>query len=770
MELSGETANVKNFLLRTILSCNRNKDMLAPFFADATHSQQLRGKLVKRVLMLGGALSGLLVGAANAQIEVESEPPAEEPLVFAQLDEITVFATRNPLPSFDFPGQVTVIDKGVIDDFNPSTIADIFDAVPGSGFDGGPRRTGQTPSVRGLSGEGVLVLFDGARQSFLSGHDGRFFIDPDLVQTVEVVRGPTSALYGSGALGGVIALRTVTANDLLQEGETAGVKVGAGYQSVNNEWRVTGTGVWRSADERFDVVGNFTVRQSEDIELGSGLTLPADDEIVSTLLKTTFRPSSDLTMSASWIRFGGDSIDPNNPQGANIAGPGNGEVFRDIETNTIRGAINYAPSSDLIDLNLVGYYTQNTVEEDEVDTTRLISRDVETIGVSLDNRSRFSFGSAADLILTYGGEYYRDEQTGLDNTTADGTRGGVPNATSRFYGAFAQAELSLSRPLGAPGILTIIPGVRWDKFENEAPGEPSTDDTAVSPKVGVSYKPVEQLIIFGNWSEAFRAPSFNEIYADGVHFRIPNLSVPGPFGPFGPPAFVTNFFVTNEDLVPEESQTWEVGAGVDFDSVLFDGDSFTAKGSYYRSDVTNLIDLEVNIPFTCFLTPGMVPPFAPPCGSGEAFGNTSRNVNVTNAEIDGVELEAQYDSSYYYMRANFSTIDGQDVDTGDFVGVLSPDLFFVDAGVKWPATDLRLGARVTIAGDFNKVNDPTLVRDGYTVGDVYAVWEPSSGALEGLRLDIGVDNVTDADYEVVAAGVSQPGRNVKAAISWRKGF
>ena len=729
---------------------------------------------MKKFLMGWVSLTALS-GAALAQ-ETENGNSVGESIIPADIDTISVYATRNPIEAFDYPGQVTVVGKDVIEDFNPSTLADIFDAVPGSNIGGGPRRSGQTPDIRGLSGEGVLVLFDGARQSFLSGHDGRFFVDPDLVQAVEVVRGPTSALYGSGALGGVIALRTVTAADLLESGETASVKVGGGFQSVNDEWRITSTGAWRNQDNSLDVVGNFTLRNSGDIELGSGLTLPSDDEVLSSLFKTTFRASDSLTFSASWIRFGGDSIDPNNPQGNSIAGAGNGEVFRDIDSNTIRGGVNYAPiGSKLIDANLVGYYTRNIVEEDEVDTARLISREVETVGVALDNRSKFSFGAAAfgagaDLTLTYGGEFYRDDQIGLDNTTADGTRGGVPNAKGTFYGLFAQAELAVNNPLGTPGVLTIIPAIRWDKFENEAPGEASTDDEATSPKVGVSYKPIEELIIFGNWAEAFRAPSFNEIYADNIHFRIPNLSVPGPFGPFGPPAFVTNFFVPNPDLMPEESQTWEVGAGVDLNGILFDGDTFTAKGAYFQSDVTNLIDLDVNIPFTCFLTPDILPPFAPPCGSGEAFGNISQNVNVTNAEISGVEIEAYYDAAYFYLRGNFSSIDGRDIDNDEFVGILSPDTTFFDAGLKWPQADLRLGGRVTIGSDFDEVNDPADARDGYTVGDIYLVWEPSRGPLEGLRLDLGIDNISDTDYQIIAAGVSQPGRNFKAAISWQQGF
>lgn len=739
--------------------CNKRGETVTGL-AMASAATAKRGRMRRRLFgaaaVWGTAAGWAALAGAAAAADAGTEGEAEA----AQLDIVSVYATRNPMPAFDYAGEVTVIPRDVIEDFNPSTLADVFDAVPGAAIGGGPRRAGMTPDVRGLSGEGVLVLFDGARQSYLSGHDGRFFVDPDLVRAVEVVRGPTSALYGSGALGGVIAVRTITAEDFLEEGQRAGVQVSSGYQSVNDEWRVGGTGVWRSEDERVDVVGNVTLRNSGDIDLGSGLALPSEDEIASSLLKTTFRPSDEWTLSASWMRYGGDSIDPNNPQGNDPGGPGNENVYRDILSNTVQGAMNYNPASDLVDANLVAYFTRNDVTEDEVDSPRIVSREVETFGISFDNRSRFDLGPAA-LTLTYGGEYYRDEQTGRDNETADGTRGGVPDATAEFYGAFAQGELAATTPVG---VFTLIPGVRWDRFENAAAGAPDASDEAVSPKVGATWKPVPQLLVFGNWSEAFRAPSFNEVYADDIHFQIPNLS--GGF----PPSFVTNFFIPNPDLAPEESETWEVGAGVDVENLLFEGDSFTAKGSYYESDVTNLIDLEVNMPFTCFLTPDQLFPGAPPCGSGEAFGNFSRNVNVTNAELEGVEVEAYYDSRYFYLRGNFATIDGRDADTGDYVGVLAPSTAFVDGGLKFMGGGLRLGARVSHAADFDKVSDPTNARDGYTVGDVYAVWRPMAGPLKGLRVDLGADNVTDADYEVVAAGVSQPGRNYKVAVSWRQGF
>ena len=721
----------------------------------------------------------LLTACASVSVlaglmSVNAQAAAEEILEAGQLDEITVFATRNPIPAFDYPGQVTVIDRDVILDFNPSTISDVLNAIPGAEFDSGPRRTGDSPSVRGLSGSGVQIFLDGARQSFISGHDGRFFVDPELVSAVEVVRGPTSALYGSGALGGVIAARTITAEDFLNEGETVGFRLNTGYQSVNDEVRVGGTGVWRSEDGLFDAVGHLTYRNSGNIDLGDGNTLPSEDDILSSLLKVTVRPTDDLEIFASYMRYNADSTDPQNPQGDNVANPRTNElVLRDAKNTTLQGGLNWDPASDLINLNFVGYYSDNSVEEDTVDDPRISDRIVETFGFTLDNRSILTLNEAASVTFTYGGEYYRDEQTGLDNETEDGSRGGVPDGTTDFYGVFVQADLALTDLGPLPGQINIIPGFRWDRFETSEPaGSFDIDESQVSPKVGVSYKPVPQLLIFGNYAEGFRAPSFNEAFADGVHFPVFNenfpLGVP-PGQPFSPLTF--NLFIANEDLVSEESSTWEIGVGVDFENLFFDGDGFTAKASYYNSKVDNFIGLDVNVPLGCdedFVDLA----FVFPCGTGPQFGNTSQNVNIRNADIEGVELEFTYDSEYFYTRGALTTINGVDADSGEFLeGVLSPNTLFIDSGVKLPPVGLRLGVRLLLAEEFDEVNSIADVRDGFAVGDLYAVWQaPEDSLLDGIRIDLGVDNFTDADYEVVNAGVSQPGRNLKAAISWRQAF
>jgi hemoglobin/transferrin/lactoferrin receptor protein len=157
----------------------------------------------------------------------------------------------------------------------------------------------------------------------------------------------------------------------------------------------------------------------------------------------------------------------------------------------------------------------------------------------------------------------------------------------------------------------------------------------------------------------------------------------------------------------------------------------------------------------------------------------TESANVAAAELEGVEAEAIYDSDRFRLRASYSVVDGEitalDPATapgtgfavGDKVGTLTPARLSIDARWKLPARRLALGARLQLADDFDKVNDPSEERAGYAVVDLYATWRPAFAPR--ARLDVGVDNVLDHDYDRVFAGVSEPGRNAKVAITYALG-
>lgn len=711
---------------------------------------------LRTALIASSALS--MTGIAMAQDTASDAQELRE-------ETVTVYGTSNPLPVFDYPGQVTVVDREALETLAPSAISDALRDVPGLDFVGGPRRTGELPTLRGLSGQNVLILLDGARQSFTSAHDGRFFVDPELIGTAEVVRGPASALYGSGAVGGVLAFESVDADDLLADDEAWGARARFGYQSVNEETLASLTAYTRQG--AFDGIASFGIRQSGDIELGSGVDLPSDDDIQTALLKGSYDLTDALNVEASWQRFTNTAIEPNNGQGTLGTGDGvlDRSVEKDIATDTFRLGLTFNPvSNDWIDLGLNAYQTSSDVDEFDATVPRITVRDIETTGLNLRNASRFALG-AADMTLTIGGDWYKDEQVGTDDQTADGTRGGVPNGESEFTGIFAQLETILPTPAGQ---FVIIPGVRYDEFESSstiAPGQDNFDD-AVSPRFAVSFAPqgAEWLRLFGSYSEGFRAPSVNELYLDGVHFQIPH---PVLFNPaMGSFIFAPNNFVPNPDLVPEDTETIEFGTGVDFRKIFDESDRLQAKVSYFETDADNLINLSVNVvpDATCF-----APPFFQPC----TFG-TSKSANVDRAELEGWEGELHYDSDRFFARASFSSIEGTDVSDGSDLGSLTPDRLALNFGVKLPEWNTRLGARVQHASDFEqRVSDGAGgftvqdERDGYVVLDVYATYRPVF--VDGLRLDLGVDNLLDEDYERVFAGVSEPGTNFKIAASWQFG-
>ncbi len=687
---------------------------------------------------------------------------------FTILDPISIFATLSPIAAFDYPGQVNVIEREEIERSQASSIGDVLQNTPGVLVDGGARRAGQQPTIRGFREEDIVILIDGVRQNFLSVHDGRVFIEPDLLKTVEVVKGPISSLYGSGALGGIIALTTVDASDFLAPGETQGVRLKTGYSSATEEVLATTTAFARSETGNLEVLGSFVYRNNNDIKLGEGARfgtttfkeLPNEEDIRSGLFKIKAEVAKDLSLTGTWITYNNDGKNANNPQGIAIPNANNRLVGRDVDSDNLSGKLSWNPADNpLIDGNLLAYWARNRNSEDEsVDPVnprnRILSREVETVGISIDNRSRVRLSDTAKVTFTYGAEYYVDEQTGEDNNILGGGLNPVADAEAAYGGAFVQAELNLTRPLGLPGELTFLPSIRFDTFDltykDDDPNLRDFSDQAISKKLGVAYKPADWLLLFGNYGEAFRAPSFTEFYAQGNHF-------PGGlfFPPFGPPQLRYNIFIPNPNLRPQEGVSLEGGLGFDFKNVVMQGDRLKIKGSYWTTDATDFIDGIVEDSGCSFA------PF-PPFNQATCF---STFIN-RDAELDGVEIEVKYDSYRFFAGFAYETIDGRDKDTGAFLGSLYPDRYIFDLGVKLPEYWSLMGARLTLADDFTKVNSPTQVIDGYTTLDLYASFEPLEGHLKGLRVDVGIDNVTDEAYARGAPTNFQPGRDYKAAVGW----
>ena len=677
-----------------------------------------------------------------------------------QLDTISVYATLSPHSTFDVPAIVSNIDVDAPGNVLSGDMSDLFQFMPGVEVDGGPRRTGQTISIRGFDDRAIITLIDGRRQNFGSTHDGRFYVDTALLKSVEVVKGASSAIYGGGAIGGLVAFETKDAADLLAPGETRGWLTSFGYRSANDEYSPIITAFGLSGG--WDLLGSVAYRDSGDIEQGDGGELDTEDQVLSGLFKAGYTFNDFHTLKFTAQLLNNDGQEPNN--GSGVVTPSNPLVDKEVDDKQF--SLKYVfedPANDWLDLNLHVYYNDTEVEETDRAPSfragRKQSREMETWGFTAGNQTRFALSEMHRHVVSYGFEIYEDEQTGERvgcpvadaSCNARGTRDGVPDADATNYGFYLQDEIALDTEIGE---FLIIPAVRYDSYESDDEDGNSQDEDDISPKLSLSYKPAGNVMFFASWAEAFRAPDLTELYAQGQHFPGQTTEIcPAlpPRGPGCPPVplipivlFPDNNFVTNPDLKPEKVETYELGFGFSFDDLFAPNGKGEIKGSWYTSDGEDFIASQVDI-----------------------RAGTTINRNIPDADVEGWELEARYELHPVTARFGLSYVKAEDDDTGEYLDNNVPLTLVTDVGYRLDSIDGIVGWRGRFARENDRVsadNEPT---SGYGVNDLYYRWAPDSEAWDSMTVDLGVENVFDKAYKKRFATVVEEGRSYVARISYQ---
>lgn len=132
------------------------------------------------------------------------------------LDEIVVTATRTPQPKESVIADVTVINSDTIQRSGQTTLVELLQLQAGVEVsnNGGPGKTSNI-FIRGTNSSHVLVLVDGLRsQSATTGTTTFENIPLNLIDRIEIVRGPATSLYGQDAIGGVIQIFTKKGNNI----------------------------------------------------------------------------------------------------------------------------------------------------------------------------------------------------------------------------------------------------------------------------------------------------------------------------------------------------------------------------------------------------------------------------------------------------------------------------------------------------------------------------------------------------------------------------
>ena len=740
-------------------------------------------------------LSHALVGAAHAD-EVQPATGADSATEF---DRITVTATRTETALSDVPNTVDVIDREDMDKRIVRDLQDLFRYEPGISVGSSFGRFGIGDiRIRGLGGNRVRIQTDGipVSDAFSIGSfsdANRNFVDLDTLKRVEVVRGPTSSLYGSDALGGTVSFITKDPSDYLGEDKNSYFGFKLGYESdwdglFGGATAAFGGDRWSGLVAVSHSQGKETENQGEVGGVGAARTQPNPQSRDARSLLTKLVYTVDDTQRFTLVVEGNDAAADTNlltSQGVQaLTGANNLSVTADDHQTRARVAFVHemdalnAGFADSLDWQVYRQDSETTQETTEVRSLpasqfspamrdrrdRSFNFDQRLYGLQANFRKSFDGGVRHDL--SYGIDLSRTEtrqkRDGLRTFLDTGVTTPVmlpdvfplrdfPISRTTNAAVYVQDEMSF-----ADGAFRLIPALRVDHYKLEpevdtifAEDNPGVEvseltETSVSPKLGAVWHMTGDWSLFGGYARGFRAPPYSD-----VNIGFTNVM-------FGYTA------IANPDLKPETSDGLELG-------LRFSNKAVYASLAGYYNQYDDFIESFV---FTGVNDEGLA---------------VYQSQNVSEVVIKGVELKAGLElgalsdvMAGWSVKGAATWQEGEDRTAGEPLASVEP--MNATLGIAYDAA--MWGAE--LAGRFAGSRDDLpstgvpgthyYESPGYSVLDLYAHWTVAPGA----RIDVGVTNLTDKTYWEAGAlplvnntsatlgRYTAPGRNlaVSFAVEW----
>lgn len=676
------------------------------------------------------------------------------------LDSVTTTATRSRRSIFETPAHVDVINRYDMDRRMQTTIEDMIRYVPGVFVN--RQSTGTDPfnslggfTIRGVGGNRVQTLVDGSRIIERITDQTRDFVDLSNMKLVEVVRGPGSVLWGSDALGGIVAFATKDPSDYLDPGQTYAVQASGIFDSVNTSFIETVTGAARLGSN-LELLVSYTRRDAGEVHLGKAKSPDGK------------WPCTRAPESNPCNKFDPTNIGSNNFLGKLIykISPKNqikltGEFFNritDVEQLWDHGrgvnsdgsfstteTLEYLRKQDLKRFRvalaqdwetgsnwLYSVNWQLVYHPQKLDRTgnrlqnvggELIHRDdflgykevfyeadvqLKSVFETSWMRHEFTYGFDGGLTTT---DYERRDVT-TNLTTGETTTaiaGGFNFANSKTWRAdfYIQDEISFFNRR-----IILIPGLRYSTYRitpelgpgyEIVPGKEPREiyESNLSYKFGAIFKLTKAFSVYVRYAEGFKMPTAEQLYT----------SLPGTF--FN--------LVPNPNLRPEKVQSYEIGLRGKFKRAFFSVNFFYAR---YKDFIQSFVFIDGTNDIT--------------------FDNVSR------VKIWGIEGKAAWrflpeweiSGAFSWQRGEQQTTPDSPVRVYDGAAP-----FKLVAGIRW--TRPRWGLDVELVGTYqaavtrvNEVDNDPFKAGSYFVMDFTVQWKPR----KWLTLHFSVLNILDTRY------------------------
>lgn len=640
-------------------------------------------------------------------------------------DKMVIEGVQAATDSFNTPGTLTVIDVSQPPKQTATTAAEMLKNVPGVNVTGVGRTNGQNVNIRGYDQYGVLVLIDGIRQGINGAHFNGTFLDPVLIKQIKIIRSPSTSLFGSGAMGGVIAYQTVNPADLLDDNQNVGLRISSYGASAYHSQGI-GMSVFGRTDSLDGIIA-LNTRKVGNIRQSNGFEAPNHEDINNLMIKSTAYLSGSQSLTTALRYYNNRALEPR------MAHQSTSDLKYDRSPMMKRSTIQR--DAELIyrlqpqQLNWLDVTTQLYASEinvnDDVRSEGYGSRKQITRGLKLENRSRLLASSPAGHLFTYGAETYHQQQIPTGVTRS------FPPAAIKFSSGWLQDEITL-RDLP----VTLLAGTRFDHYENSRADFADREAKSWSTRGAMTVNPTDWLMMFGAYSQAFRTPTLAELYNDSVHFIIGK----------GTWLEMTNRWHPNPDLKPESNVTREAGLGVHFDDLLADNDTIKLKASYFHIDAKDRITSKVTM-------------------------LTSTYINIPQSKTWGWDASLDYQNPGFSWNLAYNRTRGINLATRQFINSINPDTVTSSLNIPIANTGFSAGWVMTMAENtkFMKNNDAQKSshkpQAGYALHDFYLSYR-GQGAFKDVTTTAVLSNAFDKEYYSPQA-IPQDGRNAKFLISYQ---
>jgi len=689
-------------------------------------------------------------GQAEQSSESASQPPAtpaqERAELTFRLDEVLVSATQTRQSGFETPYSTDVVGSGRIVERLFRTTPESIQDIPGVMVQKTSHGQG-SPFIRGFTGFRTLMLVDGVRLNNSVFRDGpnQYLntVDPFSLDRIEVVKGPSSVLNGSDAIGGTISAFTKRPNSY-GEGVQSSGRAFYRYSSGEDSHIARGELSVSQADAVGAIVG-FSHKNFGDVEAGA----PTNDQ------PNTGHEEFDIDAKAEvWLaettRFvaAHQIVRQNNVPRTHrtiFAVPFKGttvgsDLQRDLDQEReltyiqLHGEELNGPI-DAMSFNISLHQQKETRDRIRGNGARdLQGFTVNTLGLWGRFTSETPIGT-----LSYGAEWYRD---GVDSFSTNSEIQGpvADNATYDLVGVYLQNQIDLTERVG------VVVGGRYTyaNLDAESVQDPRSGERIAiqedwesfvgSARATVALAP-ESVNLFAGVSQGFRAPNLSDLTRLDTA-RTNEIETPAP------------------GLDPEEFISYEAG-------VKLRSERWSAQASYFYTDIEDLI-------------------LRTPTGRVIDGENEVTKRNSDGGFVQGIELDATFRprpdwsvfGSVAWLDSEVETFPTSDAFPAD--EPLSRQMPLNGrVGVRYDHPEGRFwieGMAVLFddADDLSTrdIADTSRIPPGGTPGfEVFSIrggWRLD----DQLRLTLALENITDENYRIHGSGQNEPGRSVVVGVEF----